>query len=508
MDRLCSSNVSSTVHMPDSTMSSSTLELLDSTGEDEPACFIDTEVIIIGNGPAGLSLSTFLSGWLPYYDVNYPHPDARLHDRLAQNATTSLLDQDLSWFEEEFAEIINPSVRPVAFLIDMLMRPPHGHSCLQYVYCPERALAHVVIGATEFGGSWTTYDDEMATVSLANWLDLPGFSVSQWLEGKPLVARLPAGVIREYMKAYVTVMNIESKIRPNTHIETVTKCHDSTTGMDYYTVSGYNSENKPYSMRCRQVILACGQSIQRHLEVPGESLNTNIVYDVASMKKYLHSEQTFMNNTGRVVVVGDGISAADAITHCLNNNLPVVHVMRRSDAQLRSTMLSKLTPSVYPEYARAYKLMIGKEINKIYTRQTQSIITEVSYSEATVSTPKGLTKVPFDLLVVCIGRQSELSFLPEKVEFNADYRCFNDRHMFAVGSVAGDHFIRYLVGGCLQVGAALFKEHNADLKLCQMELFQIRMANQLREVERRQKRLRRKPATRCCLINRVLSTST
>jgi hypothetical protein len=182
---------------------------------------IDTEVVVIGNGPAGLSLSVFLSGWQPYYDINSPHPDSRLHARLSQNSKKSLLDQDLSWFEEEFAEIIDPSVRPIAFLIDMLMRPPNGKSCLRYVQNPMKSLSHIVLGETDAGGSWNSYDEEMITVSLLGWLDLPAFSLVEWFQGQPLIARLPAGVIREYMKAYAKEMGIMENLRPYTRVTEV-----------------------------------------------------------------------------------------------------------------------------------------------------------------------------------------------------------------------------------------------------------------------------------------------
>lgn len=63
-------------------------------------------------------------------------------------------------------------------------------------------------------------------------------------------------------------------------------------------------------------------------------MEPNIAYDVANLKRLIHIEEG-QPKKGKIVVVGDGISAADAINLCLKNELPVVHVMRRSDAQLR-----------------------------------------------------------------------------------------------------------------------------------------------------------------------------
>ncbi|KAE9553525.1 hypothetical protein FO519_003274 [Halicephalobus sp. NKZ332] len=462
----------------------------------------DTEVVVVGNGPAGLSLSTFLSGWQPFYNVNSPHPDPRIHEKLSQNAEQSLLDQDLSWFEAEFEELLNPGVRPVAQLLDMLMRPINH---LQFQYNQTTDIPHLVFGETDIGGSWTEYDEEMITVSLANWLDLPGFTIEEWLKGQPLVARLPAGVVREYLKAYAEKMNLLSKMKSRTKITEITKLHDGFSKDVFYQVSGEDSEGQSFTVRCKKVVLACGQSHQRHLEVEGEYLEPNVVYDVTHLKRVLHMEEGLQR--GKILIVGDGISAADAINFCLKNQLPVLHVMKRSELQLKQTMLSKLSPSIYPEYAKAYKLMTGKRENVLYERVTSASVIKLSKRVATIRVMDKEIHESFQVLVACIGRRSELSMFPEKIEFNADYRCDSDPQIFAVGSLAGDHFIRYLVGGCLQVASSLLKDRAMEFQQKKLQIVQSQMAQQLQEVERRQKRLRRKPATRCCRLGHILSTS-
>uniref|UniRef100_A0AC34Q2P1 Uncharacterized protein n=1 Tax=Panagrolaimus sp. JU765 TaxID=591449 RepID=A0AC34Q2P1_9BILA len=465
-------------------------------------CETDTEIVVIGNGPAGLSLSAFLSGWQPFYDVNKPHPNPRIHEKLAQNADKSLLNQDLTWFEQEFEEIINPTVRPVAFLIDMLMRPKN---CLRFERETEKEIAHVVLGETDIGGSWNEYDDEMVTVSLAEWLDLPGFTIQEWLQGQPLIARLPAGVVREYMKAYAKHMNLMDKMQPQTKVTTITKT--SCNGEKCYRVFGEDHKGKSFLIRCRKIVLACGQSRQRHLEVEGEMTSPNVVYDVAQLKKVLHTEDPFGKHE-KIIVIGDGISAADAVNMCLKNELPVLQVMRRTDQQLKQTMLSKLSSSIYPEYASAYKLMTGKTNNDLYQKLTSSSVVKLNKKTATIQTADGLVKEKFHILVACIGRQSELSMFSENLVFNADYKCESDNHIFAVGSLVGDHFIRYLVGGCLQVASVLLAEYPIELRRKQFKIVQDKMVEQLRQVEQQQKRLRRKPATaRCCWISRILSST-
>ena len=129
---------------------------------------------------------------------------------------------------------MNPSYRPLAQLLDMLMRPVN---CLRFEYNRDTDIPHLVLGETEIGGSWTEHDEEvrrigkfpnehfvfqMITVSLANWLNLPGFTIEEWLKGQPLVARLPAGVVREYLKAYAERMGLLNKLQTKTKVTEVT----------------------------------------------------------------------------------------------------------------------------------------------------------------------------------------------------------------------------------------------------------------------------------------------
>jgi len=52
------------------------------------------DVAVIGNGPAGIALSWMLAGHVPYYDDSSgPHPNAVLHEKLAQRRDVTLVDQ-------------------------------------------------------------------------------------------------------------------------------------------------------------------------------------------------------------------------------------------------------------------------------------------------------------------------------------------------------------------------------------------------------------------------------
>lgn len=62
----------------------------------------------------------------------------------------------------------------------------------------------------------------MIAVSPAGWLDLPAYPLSSWLRDKPTTNRLRIGEIKEYMRAYVNQIGIESNMRPFTRVTSVT----------------------------------------------------------------------------------------------------------------------------------------------------------------------------------------------------------------------------------------------------------------------------------------------
>uniref|UniRef100_A0A915E7B1 Uncharacterized protein n=1 Tax=Ditylenchus dipsaci TaxID=166011 RepID=A0A915E7B1_9BILA len=396
---------------------------------------LDTEVVVIGNGPAGISISHFSRG-------------------------KSLIDQDLSWFQDECAERINPGVGPFAAFYDTLVRPPVAEerqfldsgchtSCLAWRHLRHRAVPHIVLGDGEVGGSWNSYDDDMVTVSMAHWMDLPCYPLAAWMGGKPLIDRLPAAVIRQYFQAYTKHMGIDYNFKPFSKVTSVMNyCYDPT-GERYWQVSGL-CRGLPFSIKCRKIVLACGRSHPRTLEVMGE-LNTTdsrVVYDVASMKRLLSIPPIYVDEPVPI----SSLCAADAVLHCLANSIPVLHLIRRNEKQIRSVMISRLSVAVYPEYAKVFRLMTKRERDPNYRCCTSSQIVSLDNQLrlAAIQTPHGIVNEPFNFIVACVGRQSQLEMLSGKFEFLANYQSSEDTTLFAIGSLAGDHFVRYLIGGALQ----------------------------------------------------------
>ena len=65
------------------------------------------------------------------------------------------------------------------------------------------------------------------------------------------------------------------------------------------------------------------------------------------------------------MIVGAGLSAADAIVAALESGRSVLHVFRRSPEDPR-LIFNNLPAAIYPEYHRIHRMMAGKESHPGY----------------------------------------------------------------------------------------------------------------------------------------------
>ena len=62
---------------------------------------------------------------------------------------------------------------------------------------------------------------QMSTVSLADWMSLPAYSIGAFLGTQTLAERMPAGLVCAYYQAYVRRMNISRRFYEHTRVTSV-----------------------------------------------------------------------------------------------------------------------------------------------------------------------------------------------------------------------------------------------------------------------------------------------
>lgn len=469
-------------------------------------------VVIIGNGPSGICLSYLLSGYTPYVSHDATHPNPLLQTKLRERPHVSLLEQDLEYLCEGLE---GRSSNPVAVLFDSLLLPDSdfGLDCtspLTWRYEPDRAIPHLVLGRGPPGGAWHAMEGSMLTLSLANWMELPGLKLKEWMREKRRNVRndraTPAE-IASYYQHYVSQMSLEQNFACGTTVTSVTRLHGDSKeegAGPCWRVTGVQrregeelgdgstvSDEVPFSVLAHNVILATGtHDIPARLDVEGESLPF-VCHSFWELEAAI-SRGELDQSSEPVLVVGAGLTAADAVLAAHHLNAPVYHTFRRSvtDPGLIFNQLPKL---LYPEYHKVYQMM---------TQQQDTSSSSSSSYPGYLSFPKHRvvrfspdrkcilesdsgqqTALPVSKALVLIGSHPNLSFLPdcgrhlgiypdEPVSCRRnpiDIDPFTNRvvaadgaGMYAMGPLVGENFVRFLKGGALAIVSDLLKRQKHE----------------------------------------------
>lgn len=227
------------------------------------------------------------------------------------------------------------------------------------------------------------------------------------------------------------------------------------------------------------LVLATGSFDQPNtLRVPGEDLSY-VCHSLPELEQCILSED-LGSESDPVVVVGAGLSAADAILHLLNLNVPVIHILRR-DADDPQVIYRQLPPKLYPEYHTVYRLMQGKDKDDRYKNYSVMDIVEFTEDRQVLlkSRQSGFEMVlQASCVVVLIGSRPDLSFMPTNIlcnlgivpgmsihsqhnPINVDpYTYQSNRYpgLYALGPLVGDSFVRFLRGGALGIVSHLWQK--------------------------------------------------
>ncbi|KAF6078915.1 oxidative stress induced growth inhibitor 1 [Phyllostomus discolor] len=455
------------------------------------------EVVIIGNGPSGICLSYLLSGYTPYMKPDAVHPHPLLQRKLLEAPGVSILDQDLDYLSEGLE---GRSQSPVALLFDALLRPDTDfggdmESVLTWRLQKERAIPHVVLGRNLPGGAWHSIEGSMVTLSQGQWMGLPDLQVKDWMCKKRRGlrnSRATAGDIAHYYVDYVSKKGLGHNFVSGAVVTAVARRmpEPSVAGArdpsPLFQVSGFliaeDQSRQPFSLCARNVVLATGTSDSpARLGIPGETLPF-VHYELSALELAIRAG-TLTPASDPILIVGAGLSAADAVLYARHYNIPVIHAFRRpvDDPGLVFNQLPKM---LYPEYHKVHQMM-----------REQSILSPSPYKgycslpehqllffkedhQAMFQDPNGLQKVfGISLVLVLIGSHPNLSFLPgagadlavdpeqplspKRNPIDVDpftYQSTQQQGLYAVGPLAGDNFVRFVQGGALAVASSLLRK--------------------------------------------------
>ncbi|BCS18566.1 uncharacterized protein APUU_11394S [Aspergillus puulaauensis] len=455
---------------------------------------MDTDTIIIGNGPSSMILSYILHGYLPYYSPQHPHPDPLLHAKL--KGAPALLGADVDALTEHFAASrlsYSTQALPVNVLLDTLVRPSVDVEELQSItnvewrYEPEKAIPHKVFGnAPRPGGQWTENrmpaSWEIQTLSYASMLSLPGYSFADHYRkttGKDLPAytRPSRQDTADYFQAYPAAVGIDDAFCSNENVWGIIR-----------NKSGFYLRS--HNIQCRHLALASG------------------VFSEVLQPRPLIRPLTLLQPVPEtpLLVIGSGFSAADVIISAPGNQ-KIIHVFKW-DPENRPSPLRGCHQHAYPEYAGVYRLMrraaiaaqpkTSKRVKPLRTNSSPflesrawaeiyegfpnteiiDVQTQDEIAIVTFRCPAGNTLTRHVRgMVYATGRRGSLGYLDQsllrevigsdhEVEANPTIsgqtlrgKAIEDvevaKDVFIIGSLTGDSLIRFAYGSCVQAAGKL-----------------------------------------------------
>ncbi|XP_076010043.1 oxidative stress-induced growth inhibitor 2 [Genypterus blacodes] len=529
-------------------------------------------VVIIGNGPSGICLSYLLSGYEPYLDTGAVHPNPILYRKLQETKHLPITEQDLEYLSEGLE---GRSRNPVAVLFDTLLHPDadFGYEfppVLQWRRDKQQHIPHVVLGKATPGGAWHAMEGSMLTISLGIWMELPDVNYRDLSNGKRRDAssdRATPEEISSYYRNYVNLNGLQNNFVDNTYVTCVQKlsrghqgeglenrhtnggggevgdgvnecfegngveCENTGEGGALWEVRGYqqvqNDTHIPFSLFAENVVLATGASDSPvRLNIEGEDLPF-VFHSISDLGLAL-SQRKLDPKSDPVLIVGAGLSAADAVLCACNSNITVLHAFRKNidDPDL---IFKQLPKTLYPEYHKVYNKMSSQTYTNVAPssapnrQQATSIASSVcakmcskpqlatrtSAGNASVSTFPDYTSFPehcvvsfqsdmkcllqgnnsfkafkISMALVLIGTNPNLFFLKEQGQYLSmdpekpisckqnpidihpyTYECAKEPGLFAMGPLVGDNFVRFLKGGALGVASCLLKRHKKKEKL-------------------------------------------
>lgn len=269
-----------------------------------------------------------------------------------------------------------------------------------------------------------------------------------------------------------------------------------------------SGDEMPFLVHAENVVLATGTSdAPARLGVEGESLPF-VCHSIREFETVISSGR-LSRSSDPVLVVGAGLTAADAVLCTHHLNVPVYHAFRRSVLD-PAVIFNQLPRLLYPEYHKVHQMMSQQQhpsshlVPNLLSQHVAS--PDINHTHLSCSYPGYLSfpkhcvvsfkpngkcilkaeggqhvVLQVSLALVLIGSQPNLSFLPEegwqlgldpgqpincrrnpiKVESHT-YESVREEGLYALGPLVGENFVRFLKGGALGAACHLMQKRRSE----------------------------------------------
>ncbi|XP_059089643.1 oxidative stress-induced growth inhibitor 1-like isoform X2 [Tigriopus californicus] len=277
---------------------------------------------------------------------------------------------------------------------------------------------------------------------------------------------------------------------------TVSECFPNTNRL--FAIEGFTTDPATHSQEHFQVwtknlVLATGMFDRPNdIDIPGEQ--EAFVYHSLKDLEAKISCHDLTPDSDPVLVVGAGLSAADAVRMATGENIPILHAFRR-DAKDPNFVFKKLPKALYPEYHEVFRMMTTpvEETHFPQTRDPKYLplpahqVLHIGADRSVTLVHAGQTVVfKVSYVVVLTGSLPDLSFLAPNLSANlgilknepisrnnpVDIDIFTNEvvdepGVYAMGPLVGDNFVRFLQGGALAIASHILqKSNNINAKTC------------------------------------------